>query len=918
MPSARTLLPSTGLIAVRACMIFGQCCALVVLGVALACAGRNPARRAPVDGIPVPLQLPDGVRPIHYAIDLDLDPAREGFRGTAAIDVELSAPTRMIWLHGRDLHVHECAFELPGGLRAAAVFEQVTPFGVATVTLPRAVGPGRMTLHFGWDAVYSDAVQTGLFRSRTGAEVYVITEFLSVDARRAFPGFDEPRFKTPFDVRLTVPAALFAVSNERVIEESVLQNGSKRVRFATTRPLPTYLLFVAAGPFDVVARTLPSNEVRSRPLAVRGIAPRGRGRELSFALETGAPLLAALEHWLAMPFPYGKLDHVAAGDYPGAKENAGAILYGADLLLQDPEHPDEESRHSAAMVMAHEMAHQWFGALVTAPWFTDAWLNESFAQFLGYRIADEYRPAWGLALDHLTDLDRIMTADGFASARAIRRPVKSFEEIQGLLGDGFIYEKGMAVLATFERWIGADAFRAALREYVRAHADGTASADDMLAALSRAAGRDVASSFRSFVERPGIPVIMARAECDAHGARVYFSERRYRPRGSKAPDEEWQVPVCARFEFDGGTGERCALVPPQGTALELPGCPTWFLPDAGGIGYYRWTLASPDQAALRARAMAHLSPAERLSVARNARAAQRAGLTGYAEMMDALVALAGDPAAAVAAAGMDAIRDARDHLLDGADRQLAEIVARRLYRPGLRGDGFAAPHGEDERARRRRVELVRFLAEVARDPEVRREAARRGLAYADLPDGRFNPDAVGADLAPLALRVAVEERGPAMYDALLPRLEHAEGQERASLVYALAAADSASLAGRAGVLWRDPRLRPTERLFPALLDSDRGIMLRTYRQMRTDFDGMAAAVPTSLVDILPLAARELCDVREVTGARELLGRAVAQYPSMQPTAARALEQIEVCAAERDAESAAAKSWFERVSRARGD
>jgi len=152
----------------------------------------------------------------------------------------------------------------------------------------------------------------------------------------------------------------------------------------------------------------------------------------------------------------------------------------------------------------------------------------------------------------------------------------------------------------------------------------------------------------------------------------------------------------------------------------------------------------------------------------------------------------------------------------------------------------------------------------------------------------------------------------------VPRLEHAEGQERASLVYALAAADSASLAGRAGVLWRDPRLRPTERLFPALLDSDRGIMLRTYRQMRTDFDGMAAAVPTSLVDILPLAARELCDVREVTGARELLGRAVAQYPSMQPTAARALEQIEVCAAERDAESAAAKSWFERVSRARGD
>src|SRR5256712_8613332 len=301
MPSARTLLTSTGLIAVRACMIFGRCCALVVLGVVLACAGRGLAGRAPVDGITDALQLPDGVRPIHYAIDLELDPAREGFRGTAAIDIELSAPARVIWLHGRDLHVHECAFELPGGPRAAAVFEQVTPFGVARVTLPRTVGPGRMTLHFAWDAAFSDAVQTGLFRSRTGGEVYVIAEFLSADARRAFPGFDEPRFKTPFDVRVTVPAALLTVSNERTVEESVLQNGSKRVRFATTRPLPTYLLFVAAGPLQRLAPAPPPNEGRGRPPAGRRVAPRGRGPAVWGAPVARAPLLPSLPRSLSRP-----------------------------------------------------------------------------------------------------------------------------------------------------------------------------------------------------------------------------------------------------------------------------------------------------------------------------------------------------------------------------------------------------------------------------------------------------------------------------------------------------------------------------------------------------------------------------------------------------------------------------------------
>jgi hypothetical protein len=300
-------------------------------------------------------------------------------------------------------------------------------------------------------------------------------------------------------------------------------------------------------------------------------------------------------------------------------------------------------------------------------------------------------------------------------------------------------------------------------------------------------------------------------------------------------------------------------------------------------------------------------------VARNARAAQRAGVVAYADAMDTIASLAGDPSAAVAAVAMEAIRDARDHLLAPGDRPLAETVARRLYRPLLRGNGFNAPPGEQEPARRRRVELVRFLAHIARDPDVRREAERRGVAYAGAGDGRFHPDAVSADLAATALRVALEERGPEFYDSLLPRLARAEGSERQHLVEALALADAPALGGRPAALWRDPSLRPEERIYPALLDYDPAVMRRTYAQMRTDLDAMVSAVPSVLADQLPLAARELCDTRDLAEAHDVLDGAVARHPSMRAAAARALEQIEVCVTERAADEAAARAWFERAA-----
>jgi alanyl aminopeptidase len=277
---------------------------------------------------------------------------------------------------------------------------------------------------------------------------------------------------------------------------------------------------------------------------------RGRGRELAFALAAGNEMLVALERWMGIPYPYDKLDHLAASEFfAGAMENAGAILYRDSLLLVDPAHPDQDRMARVAAVMAHEMAHQWFGNLVTLPWWTEAWLNESFAQFLGVRIADALHPAWGLGMRQIRLVDSVMVNDALTSARAIRQPLCRSEEIWDQF-DGLTYQKGMAVLATFERWLGAEPFRQGLRSYIAAHADGTGSTEALLAAWSQSAGRDVSGPFLGFVDRPGVPLVAVETQC-GDGARARFTQRRHALRGASAPGGAWEIPVCVRFQAQG-------------------------------------------------------------------------------------------------------------------------------------------------------------------------------------------------------------------------------------------------------------------------------------------------------------------------------------------------------------------------------
>jgi cytosol alanyl aminopeptidase len=863
---------------------------------------------------PIPaLALPDDVRPLGYALHLEVDPGRaEGIRGRAEIRIALDRPRRVIWLHGQDLEVSSVSVAPEGGAAVAARFAQASAAGVARLDLERPVGPGRAVVSIAWEAPWGEG--RGVARFGTAPGVFAATQLEPVDARRAFPCFDEPRWKTPFAVTVDAPAGLTVVSNTP--EAGVEAIGTaQRVRFGPTDPLPTYLVFLAVGPLEGVDATVPPSPVRSRPLPGRILVPRGHGGDVAYARDAAIALLLELEAYFGSAFPYPKLDHVGLPAFAvGGMENAGAIAYRADLLVRNRATDDPLATLRTAEVIAHEIAHQWFGDLVTPPGWADLWLNESFAQWMGQRAVHRWRPELGADLEAVEDAEEAFEIDGLGSTRAIRQPLASPDDIDAQF-DALTYQKGAAVLAMFERLIGEVPFRDGIRRYLGARRHGTGDTAALLAELSTAAGRDVAAPLATFLDAPGAPRVDARVVCEGDAARVMLRQTRAVPRGSAAPPAGlWQVPVCVRYRSGGREAERCTLLAEPEAALALPGgCPEWIFPNAGAAGYYRFALAPADLAHLRARGLARLSAPERVALAASLRAAQRAGTLPYADLLDVLGALARDPEPAAAAEGMRALAFAHDRLVPEPLRPAVQAWARALYRPALDRLGWEPRPGESPRVRAHRSALIAFLARTGRDPAVRRAASRRGAAWLGVADGRLHPDAVAADLSGVAAAEAIRDRGAPAFEAAVARLGGTrDGTLRTRLLAALAASPDPSLSPRLFALLASDRVDARERFVPLRdgVREDAGIADRVLDAVVADPDAFLRGAGF-LAGRLPALASGACREEDAARLEAALRPRLGAHPELGVPLARAAEKIRVCAAERAAERPAATSYFGR-------
>jgi aminopeptidase N len=859
----------------------------------------TPAGPAPALA-PPPLasgRLPDTATPLRYAVSLVVDPARERFTGDVTITVQIPRPTQALVLHGRDLTVSHA--ELTVGdkhVTADASFRMAVGGRDAAdelvLTLGEVIPAGIAEVRVAYSAPIGDRL-SGLFRVAEEGAHYAFTQLEPTDARRVIPCFDEPGFKVPFDLKVTTPKGNLVVANAPELEHRDADDGRSLVyQFARTAPLPTYLFAFAVGPFDVrEARPAPG----ARSVPIRLIAPRGKAGLGELALSAAAAQVELLGGYFDRPYPYAKLDLVAVPEFGfGAMENAGLISFREELVLLDGRSAGAASRHAMAKTLAHELAHHWFGDLVTIPWWDDLWLNEGFATWIEGRVLDTWRPGSGARLDALRAKGEVMELDALDSARPVRQRVTGTAEAEEVF-DEITYDKGAALFGMIEAWLGPEVFQRGIREHLKAHEHGVATAADLLAALGRAAGRDVAPVAATFLDQAGVPLVRAEPLCKAGEApRVALTAERFRPRERRdVHDQAWKIPICIAYEGAGSAGPACGLVDGRATEIALPlpegRCPKWIYPNADERGYFRFALPPAGQRAL-SRAGRALGPTERLGLVANTWALVQSGDVEADALMDLLEAMRGERDRRVVEQIVSALEHLGRALVDAPSRGAFRAFVTRSLLPIAKELGWDPRKGEADDRRLLRVRVLSALAELTDETWVATEAEKRAAAW--LAD----PGAVDADVAAVALRAASRRAGAKRFDALVEAARKARSPEdRLAAVSALGAFGDPALVRRALDLMLSAPLKIQDgfHVFNAALarpESRPGVLA----WVKERFGELKAKVPDFALSRLAGAVETICDAPTLEDASTFFGEALKGTEGGEHALVHALQKAEMC------------------------
>ncbi|MFC6520245.1 M1 family metallopeptidase [Undibacterium arcticum] len=428
---------------------------------------------SPHQPAPPVMRLGDAVKPLAYDAELSIVPGADQFNGKITIDVELTKAQNFFWLNADKIDVKNARLMLGEEQLDAKIVKTDKDF--VGLQFGRMLPAGKARLSLTYSGQFSKSNTSGLFKQKDGDHWYVYSQFESTSARRAFPCFDEPQWKTPWTLALTVKRDHVAVTNMPSISEENVGTDMKRIRFAPTLPLPSYLIALGVGPFDVVdGGTAGMNKT-----ALRYITPKGRAAEAAYAAKVTPEILHLLEDYFGRPYPYAKLDSMAIPITVnfGAMENAGLITYRSNILLHPADREDERAQRRYVSIAAHEMAHQWFGDLVTMAWWNDLWLNESFATWMSRKVTEKFNPAWDAQAQREDERINAIHTDRLASTRQIRQTIAKPDDLANAF-DGITYDKGGAVLSMFESWLGEQRFRDGVRHYLKQHEHGNATAED--------------------------------------------------------------------------------------------------------------------------------------------------------------------------------------------------------------------------------------------------------------------------------------------------------------------------------------------------------------------------------------------------------------------------------------------------------
>lgn len=860
---------------------------LIITSAACAPKGTSPAPVSePIAVASHGLRLEKAIAvPRNYRVTLAIDPQTPQFSGVLESDLVIQERASDFFLNGQGLTVQKAVL-----LAAGESFQlSVEPDGEEWLRFrsarPFPKGPAVLEVHY--SGTISDTDSFGIFRQRTDADWYIFTQFEAQGARRAFPCVDQPNLKVPFSLRLEVPSGLLALSNTPEVSRTSLAGGRVAVQFAETKPLPSYLVAFAVGPFDMVDLGTTRNQV-----PVRVAVPKGRGNETSWVKESTLPIIAILEDYVGSAYPFAKLDMVSipATGHFSAMENPGLMTFTETLLLS--KNDSLSFRQSSASTNAHELAHQWFGNLVTNLWWDEIWLNESFATWAAAKTLASFRPEWSTESSWLWRRESAMSADRLASARVIRQPIVTEADI-GSAFDSITYAKGALVLQMFESWIGEANFQKGIRHYLRSRAWKTATAADFLVAMDQGSGAAISVPFQHFLTTVGTPLVSFDLACETDSAPVLtMKQSRYLPLGSKAnPEQLYQVPVCVRFPGSRGDVRQCTLLSDKQQTLVLDqagACPTWFVPNAGGTGYYRSELSETMRTALFAKAP--LTTMELLVMATDLNALVRAGrapMTSVLSLVPSMAKSKNDTVVATAAQ-----LASLEHLVSEADRPRYQKWLSKNFGQRARALGWVSKAGETAEQKDLRNDLVSLMIFEGEDQKLL--AAGLGVAESWLHD----PQSVDPDLAGLALKVMAWRGDSGLFDRFIAAIKkNSDRSRRRLLLAALGRASTPALVQRVLGMILDPEVdvRESQRVFTSLARQPES-SAAAFAFLVANIDPLIARYGRAMSGRLARVVGAQCDPALRAQVESVLTDKIGVAQGGANVAKQALESYELCVA----------------------
>jgi aminopeptidase N len=712
-------------------------------------------------------RLPHIADPESYKLSFAPDFSNNTFAGVETIQVRVLQSTPEIVLNAAGIDFQSVTIASSAGDQVARVsLDKEKQMAHLAVDKPLSQGPA--TIQIRYAGKLNDELRGFYIGKDDQGRKYAATQLEDTDARRAFPSFDEPNYKATFDVTVIADKDMTVISNGKVVSDAPGPGDLKHtVHFSTSPKMSSYLVAVIVGNFEYI-------EGESDGIPIRVWTSPGKKELGRFALAAAEFNLSYYDRYFGIKYPYGKLDLVGLADFSaGAMENTGCITFREILLLLDEKHTAIDLKKTVASVIAHEMAHQWFGDLVTMQWWDNKWLNEGFATWMSSKPVAAWKPEWNVQLDEVSDTVYSLGQDSLVNTHPIHQPADTPAQILEL-DDAITYTKTAAVLRMLESYVGADSFRAGVDLYLKQHSYANATAFDFWNAQTQVSKKPIDKIMPTWTEQAGQPLVTVKTQCSGNSETVALEQQRYfydRAKLNAGSADLWQIPVCMKVGSTTSATEKCELITKKQASLTLQECSPWVYANAKAKGFYRSAYSSEAIRSIAKVAESALTPAERMMLLSDVWASVRVDREPIGDYLVLAEGLQADRSSAVLGEIINQLSYISDYLVSDADREAFDLWVRQLLDPVARDVGWEAKPGETEDQAGLRARLMTALGEVARDPQV--QALARKLTDQYLAD----PSSVDHEIAAIALRIAALNGDQALYDRITADLKAAKTPE---------------------------------------------------------------------------------------------------------------------------------------------